>query len=225
MKDNQRYYLIIVLVLILGAAVYFLISGYSPKAVTNSATVNAGSSTASPSPTPIEQATSVGAIMSPISDALSRVTKKPFGIKITPQTSPVQPERFSGYHTGADFETTASEQDTDVPVYAICDGTLALKKSASGYGGVAVESCQIGGEDVTVVYGHLRLSSISANTGQTFAAGEQIGLLGKGGSTETDGERKHLHLGIHKGKIISLLGYVQTSAELSGWIDPMTLLK
>src|SRR3990167_7147055 len=38
----------------------------------------------------------------PISDWLSRITKKKFGQYITPQTSPVQPERFTGYHTAAD---------------------------------------------------------------------------------------------------------------------------
>ncbi|NTU99252.1 hypothetical protein HGA64_04600 [Candidatus Falkowbacteria bacterium] len=43
----------------------------------------------------------------PISDALSRVTKKPFGIKVSPKNSSVSPERFTGYHTGVDFETTS----------------------------------------------------------------------------------------------------------------------
>ena len=36
----------------------------------------------------------------PISNPLERIIKKPFGIKINPANSPVQPERFSGYHTG-----------------------------------------------------------------------------------------------------------------------------
>src|SRR4030067_1140465 len=40
----------------------------------------------------------------PINRADERVTKKPFGIFITPQNSPIQPEKFSGFHTGADFE-------------------------------------------------------------------------------------------------------------------------
>jgi hypothetical protein len=30
--------------------------------------------------------------------------KKPFGIYITPENSPVQPENFTGYHTGIDVE-------------------------------------------------------------------------------------------------------------------------
>ena len=171
---------------------------------------------------PANQATD---IVEPISSALSRVTKKPFGIYITPQNSPVSPERFSGYHTGVDFETTTQEQNFDVPIYAICDGQLALKKYATGYGGVVVQSCQINGSDVTVIYGHLRLDSITSQVGQEFKAGDKIAVLGKGYSTETDGERKHLHLGIHRGKDISLLGYVKNSDDLSNWLDVTTFLK
>ena len=88
-----------------------------------------------------------------------------------------------------------------------------------------MQRCEIGGQAVAVVYGHLRLSSITAPVGQDLAAGEQIGVLGTGYSTETDGERKHLHLGIHKGTALNSSGYVATSQQLSGWIDPLTLIK
>jgi murein DD-endopeptidase MepM/ murein hydrolase activator NlpD len=159
----------------------------------------------------------------PIDGAKDRATKKPFGIFITPQNSSVQPERFSGYHTGTDFETFPEEQNMDVPVYAITDGKIIMKKSASGYGGVLVESAEINGQSVTIVYGHLNLASISKKVGDSLGAGEQIGVLGKGYSPETDSERKHLHLGIHKGSSVSILGYVQNKSELSGWIDPMSL--
>jgi len=37
---------------------------------------------------------------------------------------------------------------------------------------------------------------------------------------ETDEERKHLHFGIHEGESVNLLGYVQNTNELSGWLDP-----
>lgn len=161
----------------------------------------------------------------PISNALARVTKKPFGIYVTPQNSPISPEKFTGFHTGTDFETTATEQNTDVPIYAICNGKLLLKKYASGYGGVAVQECAINGQLVTVIYGHLRLASISPTVGQSLTAGQQIAVLGTGYSTETDGERKHLHLGIHKGTGINILGYVQNKAELSAFLDPLTILQ
>lgn len=161
-----------------------------------------------------------GEFQPPLDRAAQRVTKKPFGIFITPQNSPVQPERFRGYHTGADFETFPDEVDAAVSVQVICDGTIAEKKYASGYGGVMVQNCELNQQPITVIYGHLKLASVAKNAGDMLNAGEQIGILGKGYSPETDGERKHLHLGIHNGKSISILGYVQSKNDLAAWIDP-----
>lgn len=160
----------------------------------------------------------------PLSRAAERVTKKPFGIFITPQNSPVQPERFRGYHTGTDFEIFSDETSADVPVHAICPGTIAQKRTASGYGGVLVQNCTLDGQPITVVYGHLKLASIPKNSGNNLSSGETIGILGKGYSSETDGERKHLHLALHKGKSVSILGYVQSKSQLSDWIDACTLV-
>ncbi len=155
---------------------------------------------------------------------LSRVTKKPFGIYITPQNSPVQPERFSGYHTGTDFETGAEEVNFDVEVPAFCDGKLLLKEYARGYGGVAVESCVLKGGPVTVIYGHLKLTSIVVKIGQSLKKGDQIGILGQGYSLETDGERKHLHLGVYKGLAVNIKGYVQVQGDLGNWYNPTDFL-
>ncbi|MBU6447654.1 peptidoglycan DD-metalloendopeptidase family protein [Patescibacteria group bacterium] len=163
-------------------------------------------------------------VIYPISDGAARVTKKPFGIYVTPKNSPVQPEKFTGYHTGTDFETFASEQDSDVPINAICAGSLKMKKWATGYGGVAVQACKINGQDVTVIYGHLNIDTVSANVGDELSQGQHLAMLGKGYSTQTDGERKHLHLGIHKGTAVNILGYVQNKANLSGWIDFQSLV-
>lgn len=159
------------------------------------------------------------AIAEPIANALKRIKKKPFGIYVSPVFSPVSPERFTGYHTGVDFEVSSNEKDIDVPVYAICSGKLLLKKNASGYGGVINESCTIEDQAVTVTYGHLRLASIAKKIGESFAQGEQIGVLGKGNSTETDGERKHLHLGIHKGTEPVMNGYVGAFSDLEEWVN------
>jgi len=153
-----------------------------------------------------------------------RITKKFFGTYITPNHSPVSPERFTGYHTGLDFETFQDEQDIDVPVHAICSGPLLMKKIASGYGGIAVEGCTLDGQAVTVVYGHIRLASVTASVHETLSAGAVLGVLGTGYSAESDGERKHLHLGIHKGSFINILGYVQTENALSAWLDPQKVL-
>ncbi|KKP69229.1 MAG: hypothetical protein UR66_C0001G0111 [Candidatus Moranbacteria bacterium GW2011_GWE1_35_17] len=161
----------------------------------------------------------------PLDRASERVTKKPFGIFIAPENSPVQPEKFSGYHTGADFEIFPEEENIDVIIEAVCSGKLLMKKYATGYGGMAVQSCDLEGEPITVVYGHLKLDSIKVALGDDIAIGEALGVLGKAYSVETSGERKHLHLGFHKGSEINILGYVFTKSVLSSWLDPMIFLK
>jgi len=216
-------YLIIALIIVMGAYYVFSRQNNVRPAVSeniNIATNTDASMPASPvilaSTTAIEQKR---LIAEPIAEALARITKKPFGLKVSPGHSPVSPEKFSGYHTGVDFETYPSEQDIAVPIYAICSGKLLMKKTASGYGGVAVQGCKIAGLNATVIYGHLKLSSISAKINQELKAGEQLGLLGQGYSTETSGERKHLHLGIHRGTAINILGYVQSAEALKDWLD------
>lgn len=156
----------------------------------------------------------------PIEDFETAITKKPFGIYITPQTSPVQPERFTGYHTGVDIEITKAE---DTPVYAIAEGKITTKKEADGYGGVLVITHTINNEKITAIYGHLRLSSIEKEVGDQVKAGEQIALLGTAYSNETDKERKHLHFAIIPGESTDLRGYVEDKSELENWIDPMQI--
>ncbi len=155
----------------------------------------------------------------PVANAKDRVTIKPFGLYVTKANSPVQPERFAGYHTGVDFETFDNEKERDIAIYAICDGPLLLKKWAAGYGGVVVQKCLVENEVVTVVYGHLRILSISQGIGHELKKGEQLGVLGKGFSSETDNERKHLHLGIHKSATIDIRGYVSGESGLKQWLD------
>ena len=156
----------------------------------------------------------------PLPDALTRITKKPFGIYIMPKTSPVQPERFQGFHTGADLEINPDELNIDVEVKALCDGNFLMAKIASGYGGVAVQNCVLDGQAVVVVYGHIRFISVTEKVGMAIKKGDFIAYLGNAYSSETDGERKHLHLAIHKGPNINILGYVQSKSELTSWLDP-----
>lgn len=237
-NKNFQYVIFVIGALVIGAIVYLAIFQKSNTRVAINQNITlahsptpspsiAPSISPSPSPTLVQSFTPSNSFKfsKPIERALERVTKKPFGIKISPKDSPVSPEKFSGYHTGVDFETFSDEKDIDIAVYAICSGPLVMKKYASGYGGVAVQSCNINNEDVTVIYGHLRLSSIATKVHQTIEQGKKIGVLGMGYSAETNGERKHLHLGIHKGKNIVLLGYAQKQEELNRWIDALTLLK
>ncbi len=158
----------------------------------------------------------------PISDAASRVTKKPFGLFVKPGQSPVSPEKFTGYHTGVDFEAFESEADSDVPVSAMCAGTVRVVRRVGGYGGVVIQDCTYEDTPVTILYGHLDLASVGVRAGETLAIGDRVGLLGDGYSDETDGERKHLHLSVHEGSTIEYRGYVQTEGALDGWIDATT---
>jgi murein DD-endopeptidase MepM/ murein hydrolase activator NlpD len=181
---------------------------------------------AAPAPTesPALVVTSSAAFVQPLDRPSERTTKKKFGTYITPQNSPVQPERFSGYHTGVDYETFPDEQNVDVPVRAVCAGQLLVARSASGYGGVAVQSCVFDNNSITIVYGHLRLSSIVAKVGDQLAMGQQFAILGTSFSSETDGERKHLHLGIHQGSSVDIRGYVAAEADLASWLNPADVL-
>jgi murein DD-endopeptidase MepM/ murein hydrolase activator NlpD len=163
------------------------------------------------------------ALVYPIADFLPRITKKFYGTYVTPQNSPVQPERFTGYHTGVDVEYT--DVTADVPVVAIAPGTVVVSEYASGYGGVMMIRHTIRGKQYLVLYGHLRPSSM-LRVGTTVAMSQRIAVLGTGYSSETDGERRNLHFDILKGSTINIKGYVPTLAELhAGWYDPLVFFK
>lgn len=146
---------------------------------------------------------------------------KPYGLFVTPSNSPVSPERFSGFHNAIDFEEIEGE-GVDTPVFAICDGSLTRKTTASGYGGYMVQQCQYQGSTINVLYGHLAPRSFTSAS--RASKGDQIGVLGEAGTPDTDGERKHLHLAIQQTGSLDIRGYVQNESELSKWIDPELLL-
>ncbi len=159
-------------------------------------------------------------ISSPIDRPLERITLKPFWLKVSQTDSPVSPERFSGYHTGLDFEILELEGDTDVEVRALCTGPIVYKDWVSGYGGVAVQSCMLDGEEVTILYGHLDLASVKSGLESTIESGKHVGIIWDWYSTETDGERKHLHLAIHRWSALNLRWYTDAESWLDDWIDP-----
>ncbi len=220
----------VIIIIVVAVAVYtrthIQTATHSTAASTTLAT---GSSTAlpsaTPSATPTPTPTPGSLLYPPLTNAAARATKVFFGTYVSPGHSPISPERFTGYHTGVDLETTPAEQNATVPVSAACNGPLKVKEWASGYGGVAVQACTLNGQPVTVIYGHLYVNSIKPAVGEQMTAGEQFAVLGQGYSQQTDGERKHLHFGIHKGTAINILGYVQNKSDLSGWIDPLPYLK
>ncbi len=175
-------------------------------------------------PDPVRSAPQIPSarVVAPTDDFLQRITKKPFAISVSPENSPVQPEKFSGFHTGADAEY--GDVTDDVEVRAIAAGVVVSSRTATGYGGVLVIRHQIDGEDVLVLYGHLRPSSM-LDVGATVSVGARIAVLGTGFSAETSGERRHLHLSILRGTTVSLLGYVPKESSLSGWRDPVAFLR
>lgn len=152
----------------------------------------------------------------PIAEFKERITKKPFGIYITPEKSPIQPERFTGYHTGVDVEY--DDVNGDVPVFAICDGEVVLTRWVSGYGGAIGLECDIRDQDFFVFYGHLDPKSLTKKI--QVKKSDQIAILGEGQTQETDFERKHLHFGIRKNEL-STHGYVDTKEALNNWLDPL----
>ena len=163
------------------------------------------------------------ALTEPVPEFKARITKKAFGTFITPETSPVQPDRFKGFHTGIDVEFT--DISDDIQVRAITDGTLVLSRFASGYGGVVVIRHEIVGKPYIVLYGHLDPGSMPPTDKVHVAAGEVIGVLGEGFSQETDGARKHLHFSVRSGNDLDIRGYVDEANELSAWIDPLLLYR
>ena len=160
-------------------------------------------------------------IIEPIEEFQERITKKPFGIHITPDTSPIQPEKFSGYHTAVDVEYPYTI--SDVPVVTIADGEIVASKIVSGYGGVVVIKHTINdNEEILSIYGHLD-DDRSIDKNEYVKQGDVIGYLGKDKTKETDFERRHLHFGIIKGDKIDYRGYVDNENELEDWYDPITL--
>lgn len=147
----------------------------------------------------------------PIDEFKKRISKKSFGDYIDAKNSPIQPERFKGFHTGVDVEYEDIKEE--VPVFAVCAGEMVLTRWVSGYGGTVVLKCQ----SDYVLYGHLKEESISKKN--RVIEGEKIAVLGEGKTKETDFERKHLHFGIHRNSI-DLRGYVQNKNELNEWLDP-----
>lgn len=156
----------------------------------------------------------------PVADINNRITKKPFGIYVTPGNSPVSPEVFTGYHTGIDIEY--EDVEGDVNIHTILDGKVLFSGQAQGYGGVIAIQHNIDNRPVIAIYGHLKPKSMIPINSEV-KKDQVIGILGKGYTSETDHERKHLHFALYPGTKLNLLGYVQKESELLNWINPLSL--
>lgn len=172
----------------------------------------------------LQFANDAASFRAPLDRAQERIPVKPFGLLVSPTSSPVNPERFAGFHTGTDFEIFPDEQEADITVLSLCGGPVIQKEYLDGYGGVVVQSCFLDDQPLRIIYGHVRLGSVAAVRNAYLVPGQPIGVLGKGNSDETDFERKHLHLGIVKGEAIDVRGYVPDKEDLATWVDPCTLV-
>ncbi len=235
--DNPLVRILLGIVIIFGV-VLFLYFRFVPRIVNNTVennTQNAETATNDASRfdnttvnSPSNTATNVvsntteepsGSLADPIAEFKQRVTKKFFGTYVIPQKSPVQPERFTGYHNAVDVEYT--DTATDVPVFAIANGKIVSAQTASGYGGVFVLQFTYQGQAYTAIYGHIRPSTLP-NIGTVVTKGQNLALLGTGFTSETDNERRNLHFGIHIGTSVDIKGYLPSTTGIDAWVDPLS---
>lgn len=162
----------------------------------------------------------------PISNYNNRINLRGYGklVKLNDREPLACGVAFSGYHTGDDLEAAENEINQEMPVFAIARGKIVKAEFVKGYGGLIVIESMINDETITVYYGHIKLSSTDFKAGGQVKAGQRIAVLGDACSSETDGERKHLHFAIHQGREIDLYGYVNREADLKNWLNPSLYL-
>lgn len=114
----------------------------------------------------------------PIGNYETGILLKPFGLYVTSENSPVQPERFKGYHLGVDVE--APKNVEDVWVYAVADGEVLTVKTVNGYGGVIQIQYLLNDEVYTALYGHLDIGSALVSSGDKVSKGDKLAILGEG---------------------------------------------
>lgn len=133
------------------------------------------------------------------------------------------PNQFIGYHAAIDLEIFPDEADHLVPVYAVADGKIVYAAPVSGYGGLIL--LQLTGTGDTALYGHVKLTNLPFKVGDSVASGTRLTYLGDAFSSETGGERKHLHFGIYKGTDLYFRGYEPTLSALNNrWQNPTDFL-
>jgi murein DD-endopeptidase MepM/ murein hydrolase activator NlpD len=163
----------------------------------------------------------------PMTDYQKRIIVKDFGTLINSEFYQGKETLFPGmklygYHAAVDLDAFDSEQNTDVPVYAVANGTILYSSpNVGGYGGVIIQS--LDGTSDTALYGHVKQGSMKV--GNRVVGGQQITSLGNRFSQETSGERKHLHFAIHKGSDLYFRGHEDNLSQLTArWQNPTAYL-
>lgn len=219
MKKHLKIITIIIILIAVIVSFYFFQKNRKIVTVQNLLTSSrTTTNTTAESTSTTTTTTPTSQLAKPVADFKTRITKKPFGIYITPKTSPVQPEKFSGYHNAVDVEH--GDINSDVDVFAVYDGQIIYSGFINGYGGFVAISHDFEDEKIISIYGHLNPDNLTANNYEV-KKGDKIGILGNAYSRQTDGERKHLHFAILKGENLDFRGYVPKESELSLWLNPL----
>ncbi len=136
----------------------------------------------------------------------------------------VFPNHYLGYHAGTDFELLPGEIDSRVPVYAVSGGEIVFIGQVQGYGGLILE--KLFQAPYTALYGHLDLSQVKLLNHARVPPGRLLAYLGRAFSSQTGGERQHLHLGLYTKNGLYFRGYEPSLSALNSyWIDPLAFLK
>jgi len=215
--------LAVIVVLIIGSGAWAL---FKPKVPATEPTSSTGTTTETPAPEPESEPAPTPTVYYPLPNYPPRVTERVYGTYYSKAKSGELAcgGQFSGYHNGDDLEATPAEIDQEVPVFAIADGKVREFNRINGYGGLLIIEHTIAGQTMTANYGHVDLNQPKVTVGGTVKAGQVAAYLGAHCSSETDGERKHLHFSLHKGTIIDVKGYVQSQAALAEWLNPKEFL-
>jgi len=107
------------------------------------------------------------------------------------------------FHAGSDLAAPLG-----TPILAVADGVVSFTGRRGTYGGLITIEHTVGGHRVTSYYAHLYDYGIHVATGDTVAAGQQIGDVGSAGKSTGP----HLHLEIHPG------GASQPAVNAMDWL-------
>lgn len=210
--------------------IFMIIGGYillrNARSPVPPSTETSSIMSASPTTMPTDLPSNQNRYYYPVTTYTKRITNRWYGKSIVPSDSKAVPcgAPFSGLHVGDDLEVTSAELHKDVPVYSIADGTIRQARTVSGYGGLLVIQYTLNGQPVTAYYGHVNLARTTVQPGDSVTAGQQLTVLGNACSTQTGGERKHLHFALHSNTTIDVKGYVTSLAALSAWVNPKETL-
>lgn len=99
----------------------------------------------------------------------------------------------SGLHTGVDYNWGSGDDDFNKPVHAIVSGTVVAKINSgqvSGFGNaVIIQTAKPPVAGNNLYHRYLHMNSVSVSVGQKVSEGQEIGKVGKTGTTLS-----HLHL-------------------------------